>query len=266
MKYVRERAIPHTHCAGCGNGIVAQCFLRAVDELGLDMRTMVFVSGIGCSGWIPSPFFMADTLHTTHGRPIAFASGVKLSRPELQVIVFTGDGDGVAIGGNHLIHAARRNIGLKVLLVNNMTYGMTGGEVGPTTPKGIITKTTPFGNLERPFDLSNLMIGAGATYVARWTTFHIAQLVASMKKTLRRRGFSFIEIVSQCPVRYGHRVGMEEPKKMMCWFRDSSITLEKARGMSEGELKGKFIVGEFVDFEAPELTEEYKKLFEAIVT
>ena len=263
MKYIRERALPHTHCPGCGNGIVAQCFLRAIDRLGLDMSRMVFVSGIGCSGWIPSPFFKADTLHTTHGRPVAFASGVKLSRPELNVVVFTGDGDGAAIGGNHLIHAARRNIDLKVLLVNNMIYGMTGGEVAPTTPKGIRTTTTPFGNLERPFDLPRLVMGAGATYVARWTTIHVGQLVASMTKALRRRGFSFIEIISQCPVRYGRNVGMAEPEKMMRWFRDSSIPLAKARGMGDKQLKGKFIVGEFADFEAPELTEEYEKLFKA---
>jgi 2-oxoglutarate ferredoxin oxidoreductase subunit beta len=234
-----------------------------MDKLGLDMNKMVFACGIGCSGWIPSPLFDADTLHTTHGRPIAFATGVKLARPELNVAVFTGDGDGAAIGGNHLIHAARRNIDLKVILVNNMIYGMTGGEVSPTTPTGTRTTTTPFGNLERPFDLSRLVTAAGATYVARWTTTHVGQLVTSMTKALGKKGFSFIEVISNCPVRYGRIIGMTEPAKMMRWLRDSSIPLERTRGMTDEQLKGKFIVGEFANFEAPELTEQYEKLFKA---
>ncbi|TLM98133.1 2-oxoglutarate synthase, partial [bacterium] len=163
-KYIRKGAQPQTHCSGCGNGMIAQSFLRAVDDLGIPKEKIVCVAGIGCSGWIPSPLFDMDTLHVTHGRPIAFATGVKLGNPNLEVVVFTGDGDASAIGGNHLIHAARRNIGLKVICVNNMIYGMTGGEVAPTTPQGLKTTTTPFGNLERPFDLSRLVIGAGGTY------------------------------------------------------------------------------------------------------
>ena len=262
-KYIRKGAQPHTHCSGCGNGIVAQSFLRAVDQVGISMSKIVCVAGIGCSGWIPSPFFDVDTLHVTHGRPIAFATGVKLGKPDLEVVVFTGDGDCSAIGGNHLIHAARRNIGVKVICVNNMIYGMTGGEVAPTTPRGIKTTTTPFGNLERPFDLSKLVTAAGGTYVARWTTYHVARLVATMRKALTRRGFAFVEVLSQCPVYYGRRIGISDPVEMMRWFQRQSVPIEKAREMSEQELSGKFVVGEFVDIEAPELTQSYAELFEA---
>ena len=262
-KYIRKGAQPHTHCSGCGNGIIAQSFLRAVDEAGIPKKRLVCVAGIGCSGWIPSPFFDVDTLHVTHGRPIAFATGVKLGNPELEVVVFTGDGDASAIGGNHLIHAARRNVGIKVICVNNMIYGMTGGEVAPTTPRGTKTTTTPFGNLERPFDLSKLVMAAGGTYVARWTTYHVARLVASMKRALTRNSFSFLEVVSQCPVHYGRRIGITDPVAMMRWFQRQSVTVEKAREMTEQELLGKFVVGEFIDVEAPELTKLYAELFEA---
>lgn len=262
-KYLRKGAKSHTHCSGCGNGIVAQSFLRAVDQVGIPMKRIVCVAGIGCSGWIPSPFFDVDTLHVTHGRPIAFATGVKLANPELEVVVFTGDGDCSAIGGNHLIHAARRNIGVKVICVNNMIYGMTGGEVAPTTPRGIRTTTTPFGNLERPFDLSKLVVAAGGTFVARWTTYHVARLVASMKTALNRRGFSFLEVVSQCPVHYGRRIGITDPVEMMRWFQKQSVTIEKSREMSDQELSDKFVIGEFVDVEVPELTQLYAELFEA---
>jgi 2-oxoglutarate ferredoxin oxidoreductase subunit beta len=262
-KYIREGAQPHTHCSGCGNGIIAQSFLRAVDAVGIPKEKLVCAAGIGCSGWIPSPFFDVDTLHVTHGRPIAFATGVKLGNPDLEVVVFTGDGDASAIGGNHLIHAARRNIGVKVICVNNMIYGMTGGEVAPTTPRGIKTTTTPFGNLERPFDLSRLVVAAGGTYVARWTTYHVAALVAAMKKALTRKGFAFLEVLSHCPVHYGRRIGITDPVEMMRWFQKQSVTIEKARGMSEQELAGKFVVGEFADIDTPDLNQMYEQLFEA---
>lgn len=262
-KYIRKGAQAQTHCAGCGNGMIAQSFLRALDEADITKERLVCVAGIGCSGWIPSPFFDVDTLHVTHGRPVAFATGVKLGNPNLEVVVFTGDGDASAIGGNHLIHAARRNIGVKVICVNNMIYGMTGGEVAPTTPVGVKTTTTPFGNLERPFDLSKLVIAAGGTYVARWTTYHIVALVAAMKKALTRNGFAFLEVMSHCPVHYGRRIGISDPIEMLRWFQKQSVTIEKARGMSEQELTGKFVVGEFVDTYAPELTQQYELLFEA---
>jgi 2-oxoglutarate ferredoxin oxidoreductase subunit beta len=260
IKYLRKEAIRQPHCAGCGNGIIAQCMLRAIDELGFEMRNMVFVSGIGCSSWIPSPLFNADILHTTHGRPLAFATGVKMSNPELQVVVFTGDGDGAAIGGNHLIHAARRNIEVLTILVNNRIYGMTGGQVAPTTPLGLKTTTTPYGNIERTFDLCKLVEAAGATYVARFTTFHVNEMVSSMKKGLQREGFSFIEVVSSCPVQYGRFSGLKDPAKSLMMLKELSVPLSKAKSMGESDLVGKIVTGEFVDKKAVGLTKAYEKL------
>ena len=260
MKYIRKGALRQPHCAGCGNGIIAQCMLRAIDELGLDMGKMAFVSGIGCSSWIPSPFFNADVLHTTHGRPLAFATGVKLGNPELRVVVFTGDGDGAAIGGNHLIHASRRNIEILVVLVNNRIYGMTGGQVAPTTPHGMKTTTTPYGNLEHPFDLSKLVEAAGASYVARWTTFHVKQLVSSMKKGLLKEGFAFIEVVTPCPVQYGRYTGVRDPVESLLMLKKLSIPLSKVKSMSEEELEGRIVIGESVDRNVVGFTKAYRRL------
>lgn len=260
MKYVRKGALRQPHCSGCGNGIIAQCMLRAIDELGLDMGRMAFVSGIGCSSWIPSPFFNADVLHTTHGRPLAFATGVKLGNPELRVVVFTGDGDSGAIGGNHLIHASRRNIEILAVLVNNRIYGMTGGQVAPTTPHGMKTTTTPYGNLEHPFDLSKLVEAAGASYVARWTTFHVKQLVSSMKKGLLKESFAFIELVTPCPVQYGRYTGVRDPVESLLMLKKLSVPLSKAKSMSEEELEGRVVIGEFVDRYVVGLTKAYRRL------
>jgi len=260
MKYVRKGALRQPHCSGCGNGIIAQCMLRAIDELGLDMGKMAFVSGIGCSSWIPSPFFNADMLHTTHGRPLAFATGVKLGNPELRVVVFTGDGDGAAIGGNHLIHASRRNIEILTVLVNNRIYGMTGGQVAPTTPHGMKTSTTPYGNLEHPFDLSKLVETAGASYVARWTAFHVKQLVSSMKEGLLKEGFAFIEVVTPCPVQYGRYTGVKDPVESLLMLKRLSVPVSKARSMSEEELEGRIVIGEFVDRDVVGLTKAYSRL------
>jgi len=187
-KYIRPSAKTTANCPGCGNGILAQSILRAIEELGLTLDDFVFVSGIGCAAWIPSPSFFADVLHTTHGRPIAFGIGVKAALPNKRVMVISGDGDLTAIGGNHLIHAARRNIAMTVFCVNNGIYGMTGGQVAPTTPLGLTTVTTPYGNAENPFDISELVKGAGASFVARWTTYHPRQLVKTAKKAIQKKG------------------------------------------------------------------------------
>lgn len=260
IKYIRKGALRQPHCSGCGNGIIAQCMLRAIDELGLDMGKMAFVSGIGCSSWIPSPFFNADILHTTHGRPLAFATGVKLGNPELRVVVFTGDGDGAAIGGNHLIHASRRNIEILTVLVNNRIYGMTGGQVAPTTPHGMKTATTPYGNLEHPFDLSKLVETAGASYVARWTAFHVKQLVSSIKKGLLKEGFAFIEVVTPCPVQYGRYTGVKDPVESLLMLKRLSIPVSKAKSMSKEELEDRIVIGEFVDRDVVGLTKAYSRL------
>ncbi len=220
LKYLRLAALPSPFCPGCGNGIITNAFLKAVKDLGHDDLTgFAFVSGIGCGAWIPSPHFNADTLHTTHGRAIAFATGLKLARPDLNVVVISGDGDLAAIGGNHLIHAARRNVDLTVICSNNYIYGMTGGQVGPTTFSGDRTSTTPYGNPERPFDLSRLVAAAGANYVARWTTAHPIQAARAIRTALERRGFSFIEILSQCPTAYGRRTKAGDSVEILKWFK-----------------------------------------------
>jgi 2-oxoglutarate ferredoxin oxidoreductase subunit beta len=259
-KYTRSHIKRTTTCPGCGIGTVSQAILRAIDELELIMDDFVFVSGIGCSAWIPSPFYNADTLHTTHGRPIAFATGVKLGLPDKHVMVVSGDGDLTAIGGNHLIHAARRNIDLTVVLVNNGIYGMTGGQTAPTTPRGIKTITSPYGAMEHDFDISPMVVAAGASYVARWTTYHPRQMTRSIKKGIRKKGFALIEAVSQCPVQYGRASKMGGAVDMLRYFKENSIRLAKAGKMDETQLQGKIIVGEFCDREKAELSEQWIRL------
>jgi 2-oxoglutarate ferredoxin oxidoreductase subunit beta len=191
-------------CPGCGNEKVIDSILLAIEELYGSTDNFVFVSGIGCAAWIPSPHINADTIHTTHGRPITFATGVKLANPNLKVVVISGDGDLAGIGGNHLIHAARRNVELTVICVNNLVYGMTGGQLSPTTPRGALTSTTTEGNIEYPFDLARLVKNAGATYAARWTTLHKSQLQNSIEKSLKKgqKGFAFVEIISPCTTQF----------------------------------------------------------------
>ena len=259
-KYTRSHVTRTTTCPGCGNGIVTQAILRAIDELGLGMNDFVFVSGIGCSAWIPSPLFDADILHTTHGRPIAFATGVKLGLPEKNVVVASGDGDLTAIGGNHLIHAARRNIDLTVIVVNNGIYGMTGGQTAPTTPRGLTTITSPYGTLEHTFDISAMVVAAGASFVSRWTTYHPRQITRSIKKGIKKKGFAFIEAVSQCPVQYGRVSKIGKAVDILKHFKKNSVRVDTAQGMAPEELEGKIVVGEFVDTEKAELTEEWGRI------
>ena len=260
MDYVREEIMPHRFCVDCGCGTVLNVFVNAVDELKLDPTKMVCVSGIGCSAWIPSPYFKADTLHTTHGRPIAFATGVKIMRPDLKVIVIAGDGDVAGIGGNHLIHAARRNIDLTVFLVNNMIYGMTGGQTAPTTPAGVRTTTSPHRNIEPPFQIAEVVKAAGASFVSRWTTYHVFQLKKAMQQAIDKTGFSFIEIVSQCPDNYGRRIGLKSGVEMLKRFKEQAVRIKKAQEMSEEDLEGKIIVGKLCDRDRPEFTSELRKI------
>jgi 2-oxoglutarate ferredoxin oxidoreductase subunit beta len=191
-------------CPGCGNEKVIDSILLAIEDLYGSTEDFVFVSGIGCAAWIPSPHINADTIHTTHGRPITFATGVKLANPNLKVVVISGDGDLAGIGGNHLIHAARRNVEMTVICVNNLVYGMTGGQLSPTTPRGAFTSTTSDGNIEYPFDLARLVKNAGATYAARWTTVHKNELQNSIEKALKKgqKGFAFVEIISPCTTQF----------------------------------------------------------------
>ncbi len=248
------RSIPLPFCPGCGNFTVMRCFLKAVHELGHnDLHQFVFCSGIGCAAWIPSPHFKADTIHTTHGRSVAIATGVKLIRPRLNVVVIGGDGDLAGIGISHLVHAARRNLDITVILVNNMIYGMTGGQVAPTTPPGTKTTTTPYGSYEQNFDMARLITAAGACYVARWTTSHIDQLTAAIKKGLTRKGFSFIEAVSPCPTAFGRRIGLKTTKELLHWFKANSVPLQETEGMAEEAFNGRIVVGEFRCQERPAL-------------
>ncbi len=246
LRYIRPNSFPTPFCAGCGHGILLGAILRAADELQSDWSQMLFVSGIGCAGWIPSPHFYADTLHVTHGRPIAFATGAVLHNPKLNVVVIGGDGDIASIGGNHLMHAARRDLNMTVICANNLIYGMTGGQVTPTTPPGARTLTTPLGNKERAFDLAPLVAAAGASYVARYSVWHIRPLIASLKKAFRHQGFAFIEVLSPCPTQYGRRNENPSPAGMLRDLRESCVLKERAEGMSAEQLTGKTIIGEFV--------------------
>ncbi|MBS7647043.1 MAG: thiamine pyrophosphate-dependent enzyme [Candidatus Bathyarchaeia archaeon] len=253
-KYLRDLKLPF--CPGCGAFTVMNAFLRAVHELGYgNLEKFVFCSGIGCSSWIPSPYFLADSIHTLHGRSIPVATGVKLMRPDLNVVVFGGDGDIVGIGLSHFIHAARRNLDVLVIMVNNMVYGMTGGQVAPTTPFKAKTTTTPYGSFEHPLDAVKLAVAAGANYAVRWTTAHPNELKEAIKKALGLKGFRFIEAVSQCPTAFGRRVGFKTAGEMVKWFRENSITLEEAVRLSEEDLKTKIVVGEFVHRQRPTLIE-----------
>lgn len=260
-KYLRGITPPF--CAGCGAYTVTNVFLRAVYELGHEnLGQFVFCSGIGCSAWIPSPHFLADSIHTLHGRSIPVATGIKLVRPAADVVVFGGDGDIVGIGLSHFIHAARRNLDILVIMVNNMVYGMTGGQVAPTTPFKTVTTTTPYGSFEYPLDAARLAVTAGACYVARWTTVQINELKESIKEALKARGFRFVEIVSQCPTAFGRRAGFKDAGEMMKWFKENTISSKQAEKMDEHELMSKIVVGVFGKKQRPTLTDTLQAAIE----
>ena len=255
-KYLRDMALPF--CAGCGCVTVMNYFLRAVHELGhSDLRKFVFCSGIGCSAWIPSPYFEADSIHTAHGRSIPVAIGVKLMRPDLNVIVFGGDGDLAGIGLSHLVHVARRNVDIMVIMVNNMIYGMTGGQVAPTTPLGVKTSTTPYGSFDPPLDTVRLVAAAGASYATRWTTIHSHQLKTAMKTALKTRGFTFVEAVSPCPTVFGRRTGLKDVADMLRRLKEDAVSIEHAENVTEEELKSKIVVGEFARRRSPTFREHF---------
>jgi 2-oxoglutarate ferredoxin oxidoreductase subunit beta len=257
-KYLRDLPLPF--CPGCGAMTVMSEFLRAAYELGHDdLRKFVFCSGIGCSAWIPSPHFMADSVHTLHGRSIPAATGIKLMRPDVNVVVFGGDGDIVGIGLGHFIHAARRNLDILVIMVNNMIYGMTGGQVAPTTPFKSKTTTTPYGSFEHPLDATRLAVTAGACYAARWTTAQPSELKESMKKALGIKGFRFVEAVSQCPTAFGRRAGFKDAGEMLRWFKEKSIQIEQAEKIGENKLAERIVIGEFVRRRRPTLVEAVSK-------
>lgn len=256
LQYVREWNFPHIWCAGCGHGIVLKSLLRTIDKKGISQDDTVMVSGIGCSSRTPG-YVDINTLHTTHGRALAFATGVKMGNPDLKVIVITGDGDATAIGGNHFIHAARRNIDLTVLLYNNYIYGMTGGQCSPTTPKGAKASTAQYGNLEPTFNISGLAKAAGAAFVARGDVYNVRKLDGLIEKAMDKKGFSLVEVVSPCPTAFGRRNKMASPVKLMEQLRDSVVSVEKWAKMTDEERVGHFRTGILQDIEKPEYTEVY---------
>jgi len=252
--YLREELLPTAFCQGCGCGTVLNAYAQAIEELQINPKDIISVTGIGCSSWIPSPYFKADTLHTTHGRAIAFATGVKIMKPDAHVVVIAGDGDIAGIGANHLIHAARRNIGISVFLINNMIYGMTGGQVSPLTPIGDKTTTTPYGNPEYPFNIAEFVAAAGANYVSRWTTYHVFPLMEAIQKAMMKDGFAFVEILTQCPTSYGRRIGMRTGEDFLRYFKKNTINTLKAKDMTPEEIGDKILIGKFVERDRKEFT------------
>ncbi len=260
-KLLRTDRLPHVWCPGCGIGIVMNAFLRAVLTSKMDPNKLAVVSGIGCTGRAAG-YINVDSFHTTHGRAIPFAVGIKFARPDLNVVVFSGDGDLFAIGGNHFVNAARRNHDILVIAVNNYTYGMTGGQHGPTTPTGAYTTTTPYGNPDRPFNIPHLAISLGVPYVARWTTYHVMQIQNSIYHALHRKGFRLIEIISQCPTVYGRRNNMKTPLEMMRYFQKASYRKDDA-SFEEMDItyNGKIVVGVFRDVQGiPSYEERYEDI------
>ena len=266
-EYMRIDHLPHIWCSGCGNGVIMHDVVVAVQEL-LDEHSgrfsrdkTVIVSGIGCSSRAAG-YLDFDTIHTTHGRAIPFATGIKMANPELEVIVLTGDGDCSAIGGNHLIHAARRNIGLTVITFNNDIYGMTGGQYSPTTPTGDKATTAPYGNLDRPFDIALLAAGAGASFVGRGSTYHVRETIEIIKQGIRHKGLSLIDVYAICPTYYGRKNKKGSAVDMLNWQKDNLIPSVKYYTLSEEQKAGKKAIGTIVHNNLPEYTAEYDKLIE----
>lgn len=260
LENLRKTKLPHIWCAGCGNGIVLGAILRAIERSKIDKDKIVFVSGIGCAGR-SSGYVNFNTLHTLHGRPLAFATGIKLASPELKVIVATGDGDLAAIGGNHFIHAAKRNIDMTVVVFNNFTYGMTGGQVSPTTPDGSYTTTTPYGEIEEPMDISYLALASGATYVARETIASPFVLEKYILNGLLHKGFSLIEAVSSCVTEFGRRNSLGDPAAYIKWLKEKSVPYTKVNSFN---VKDGIVVGEFVNTKGKEFTEKYYEMIRKV--
>lgn len=259
--YLITDILPTPWCAGCGNGSIGNALLQAISRLKLDPKKIVLISGIGCNGYL-TRYLRFDDLHVLHGRTPAVATGLRMARPEMKIIAVQGDGDAAAIGGNHLIHAARRNVAITTIVSNNFTYGRTGGQYGPTTPKEAFSTTSPYGLIESPFDLCGLMVGAGATFVARGTAYHVLQLIDLFEQGLTHPGFAFIEVVTQCPTSFGRKnpeKGVTGPD-MLRWLKENSVSVDKAKNMSKESLNGKIVTGVFVNKVKPELGAEYEKV------
>jgi 2-oxoglutarate ferredoxin oxidoreductase subunit beta len=260
LDYLRpNKAMPTVWCAGCGNGIVMTAIIRTIDKLGLSKDNVVMVSGIGCSSRMPI-YLDFNALHTTHGRALAFATGVKFARPDLKVIVITGDGDALAIGGNHFIHACRRNIDITTILINNNIYGMTGGQGSPTTPAHAFSTTTPYGNSEKQFDPCGLAKAAGASFVGRGTVYHTPQLEKLIMQAIEHRGFSLVEAISNCHTYYGRLNKQGDAVTMINDFKDRAVPLARAQKMTEEELKDKHVIGVLHQDDRTEFCDVYENM------
>ncbi|MEA4880400.1 MAG: thiamine pyrophosphate-dependent enzyme [Synergistaceae bacterium] len=251
LQYMRQEKLPHFFCPGCGCGQVVNAFLRAAEQLKLDLGAMVGIGGVGCTARIPV-YINMDCLHGVHGRTLPWATGIKLVKPDTKVVVFAGDGDAMSIGGNHFIHAARRNLDVTFIVVNNFNFAMTGGQVAPMTPDGSVTMTTPYGSSEPPFDMCALAVTAGATYVSRTLTSNPAQMTTYIKAALNHKGFSVVEILSQCPTHFGrYALGSGSPKNLVEWIKNRTIPLSAADKLPPEETAGKYRLGEFINIERP---------------
>jgi 2-oxoglutarate ferredoxin oxidoreductase subunit beta len=256
-----SKDFPNIWCAGCGIGIVLGAIIRAVDEVGLDKNDVAMLSGIGCTGRMPV-YVDFNTMHTTHGRALAFATGLKMVRPDLKVIVVMGDGDALAIGGNHFIHAARRNIGLTAIVVNNATYGMTGGQYSPTTPTGVRASTAPYGHIEQPFPIAELAVTSGAAFVARSTVYHVGELDRYIAQAILKEGFGVVEVMSYCHTTLGRLNRWGTAPDMMRRLKDKSVNRREYEGLSEQDRRDAVVRGVFVDRDLPEYTKLYDQVIE----
>lgn len=263
---VRSERFPNIWCPGCGIGIVVGAYVRAIQKSTIPRDRQISISGIGCTGRV-SGYLNLDSYHTTHGRAVAFATGMAVARPDLEITVIAGDGDLGVIGGNHLIHAARRNVDLNVIMVNNFNYGMTGGQHGGTTPLGAKTHTSPYGNVETPFNIPYLVAAAGASFVARWTAMHVRQVTAAMRRMMEVKGFAFMEVLSPCPPTFGEFNGYPDPLDMMKYFRDKSVVNNDADLSSiavSARPEDQLVVGNFIDRKRPSYQELLGDLRERI--
>ena len=262
-QYIRMDRMPHIFCSGCGIGTVIGSFVRGFLRAGIDPNSIAFVSGIGCTGRAAG-YVKLDSFHTTHGRALPFATGLKLANPKLNTVVFSGDGDLATIGGNHLIHAARRNVDIVCICINNFNYGMTGGQMGCTTPWSALTTTSPYGNYENPTNLPYLMAAAGASYIARWTTLHLRELERAIAEAFHHRGFSFIEVIAPCPTVYGRMNKRPRGLDEMLYYKQKAVVRHGADPKDLGiTIDSPVSVGKFVDIQCPTYEQNRQKILDS---
>ncbi len=261
--YLLVEKLPLFWCAGCGDGVVLQSIMRSIDKLGWKKEETVFVTGIGCWGKADD-YVTTNSFHGTHGRAIPYSTGIKLANPDLHVLTLMGDGDGITIGGNHLIHAARRNVDITAIMVNNLNYGMTGGQYSGTTPKGSVTKTSPYGHVEYGFDVCDVVRASGGSFVARATVYDVVQLNKIIDQAVAHKGFSFVEVIAPCPTQFGRMNGIKNAPEMLKWIKERTVPIAKAKDMDYEELRTKFVTGVFVDREQEDYSTSYKRLIESL--